>query len=348
MPNCRMELLADATEYDPAVVIGEIAHIAAASDLGPRANAVLSVDLRNNYENLVLLCQNCHAQIDGQPGSYSVERIKQIKASHEAWVRSSLPERGTSRIGWTVFYLFGDHPVDDSTTTAALAPDFQAGSTQRLQVPSDPDDWAAIDADVAARVQTLLKVSDVFDCRLAVFPLAPVSACLSLGYHLTNRPHIRLFQYHRDEHSWTWPRRPAPTQKIAVLGLDKEDRNCRNIGFFFNYSAVITDSAVAGLSTTIDHRVYFIVDNPSTAWLENPDQIRWAAIEARQAFERAVQLFPGAECWHFFFAGPAPIAVGIAQQLNPTMCPPVQLYEYRHRKDPPYRTSIRLGSSRTP
>jgi len=35
MPNCRVELLADATEYDPIVVIGEIAHIAAASDCGP-------------------------------------------------------------------------------------------------------------------------------------------------------------------------------------------------------------------------------------------------------------------------------------------------------------------------
>ncbi len=34
MPECRVELLADATTYDPIVVIGEIAHIAAAM-VGP-------------------------------------------------------------------------------------------------------------------------------------------------------------------------------------------------------------------------------------------------------------------------------------------------------------------------
>jgi hypothetical protein len=69
MPNCRVELLADATGYDPIVVIGEIAHIAAISDHGPRAEAGLDNSSRNDYENLILLCQNCHAQIDGQPGS---------------------------------------------------------------------------------------------------------------------------------------------------------------------------------------------------------------------------------------------------------------------------------------
>ncbi|MGA2302546.1 MAG: hypothetical protein ABSG77_17845 [Candidatus Acidiferrum sp.] len=182
MPNCRIELLADSTAYDPIVVIGEIAHIAAASDCGPRAEPSLNNTSRNDYENLVLLCQNYHAQIDGQPGAYPVERIKEIKAAHEAWVRSSLPERGNSRIGWTTLCLVGDHPVDVSTINEALAPDFVAGEAQRLQVPGEPEDWATTDAAIAARVQTLLAGGDVFDCRLAVFPLAPVSACLSLGY----------------------------------------------------------------------------------------------------------------------------------------------------------------------
>ncbi len=32
MPECRVELFADATHYDPIVVIGEIAHVAAVAD----------------------------------------------------------------------------------------------------------------------------------------------------------------------------------------------------------------------------------------------------------------------------------------------------------------------------
>jgi hypothetical protein len=103
MPECRTELIADSAEYDPMVVIGEIAHVAAASDGGPRAAPEMGFEERNSYGNLILLCQNCHARIDGQQHSYSVERLKEIKAAHEAWVRASLPERGRSA-----------HRVDDA------------------------------------------------------------------------------------------------------------------------------------------------------------------------------------------------------------------------------------------
>jgi hypothetical protein len=56
-----------------------------------------------------------------------------------------------------------------------------------------------------------------------------------------------------------------------------------------------------------------------------------------------MQLVPGAVEWHLLYAGPAPVAVVIGQQLNPTMYPPTQLYEYRHNERPRYRPSIRLG-----
>jgi hypothetical protein len=88
--------------------------------------------------------------------------------------------------------------------------------------------------------------------------------------------------------------------------------------------------------------VDFRVPQPSTAWLQHPDQLTWAALEARRAFERAVHLAPDAAEWHLFYAGPAPLAVAIGQQLNPTMYPTIQLYEYRHKESPRYKPSIRL------
>jgi hypothetical protein len=343
MPECRVELIADATEFDPTVIIGEIAHGAAASDGGPRAVPELSNKQRNDYNNLILLCQNCHARFDGQPNTYSEERWREIKAAHEAWVRASLPERGRSRTGWMVVGLEGDHPVDLATADAALSPDFIAGVPHRLQVPTDATDWKAVDAIIAAHASELLAGGDAFDRRFAVFPLAPVSACLSLGYYLTNRPHVRLFQYHRDDRTWAWPRRSAPAQDITVYGIDSEDRSCRTVAFLFHYSAVVTDAAIAGLESPLERRIDFRVPQPSTAWLQHPEQVKWAGFEARQAFERAAQLFPHAEAWHVFYAGPAPVAVAVGQQFNPTMCPRVQLYEYRHKETPPYRASILLA-----
>jgi hypothetical protein len=344
MPECRIELFAEATDYDPVVVIGEIAHVAGAADAGPRAAGELGTAQRNDYENLILLCQNCHARIDGQTGFYSVPKLTDIKRAHEAWVRASLPERGRSRTGWTALALRGDHPVDLATAAEALTPDFILGATQVLQVPTDPSDWQTVDKTIAAAARQLLAAEDAFDRRIAVFPLAPISACISLGYHFTSRPHVRLFQHQRDERSWAWPRRLAPAQDIIVSGLDGGRQRSHAATFLFHYSAAITDDVLIEAGAPLDFRVDFRVSQPSTGWLQHPDQLIWAALEARRAFERTMQLAPDAAEWLIFYAGPAPLAVAIGQQLNPTMYPPIQLYEYRHKESQRYKPSIRLGA----
>jgi hypothetical protein len=342
MPECRLELFAEATDYDPTVVIGEIAHVAAAADTGPRAAPHLATAHRNAYENLILLCQNCHARIDGQTAYYSAAKLKDIKQAHEAWVRASLPERGRSRTGWIALALRGDRPLDLATTAEAISPDFILGTPQALQVPTETADWQGVHAAIAAAAHQLLAGDDTFDRRIAVFPLAPISACISFGYHLTSRPHVRLFQYHRDERTWAWPRQLAPAQDIIVSGLDATPHGAHTATFAFQFSAAITDHMLIETGAPLDFRVDFRVLQPSTAWLQHPDQLKWVALEARRAFERAVQLAPDATKWHIFYAGPAPLAIAIGQQINPTMCPAVQLYEYRHKESPRYKPSIRL------
>lgn len=91
-PECRKPLIPLSTGEDPTMVVGERAHIHAFSDHGPRANALLPVKERNRYENLILLCGHCHNLVDGQWRHYTVERLRQWKAQHEAWVAQRLQE----------------------------------------------------------------------------------------------------------------------------------------------------------------------------------------------------------------------------------------------------------------
>jgi SMODS-associated and fused to various effectors sensor domain len=343
MPECRIEVFADATDYDPIVVFGDIAHVAAAGDKGPRADTQLSAAQRNDYSNLLLLCKNCHSRIDGQKRSFTVARLNDLKQAHEGWVRASLPERGRSTTGWTALALRGDHPVDLATVTEAVSPDFIAGTPHMLQVPTDAPDWQEVDRTIAAKAQELLSGDDVFDRRLAVFPLAPISACLSLGFHLTSRPHIRLFQHHRDERNWSWPNAVSPAPDILVSGLDSGQSGQAEATFVFHFSAVIGDEVLIEAGAPLNLRVDFRVPEPTTGWLRHSEQLLWASEGVRRAFEHTMRRAPNAKVWHIFFAGPAPLAVAIGQQLNPTMCPFVQCYEYRHRDSPRYRASIRLG-----
>ena len=96
-PECRRELVMDASETDDESLIGEECHIVAREQNGPRGDSPLASESRDKYENLILLCNIHHKVIDDQPNTYSVQALKEMKASHEKWVRTSLQDFDPAR-----------------------------------------------------------------------------------------------------------------------------------------------------------------------------------------------------------------------------------------------------------
>lgn len=90
--KCRKECVAEGTSKDRAAIFGKIAHIVAHSDVGPRADSTYPKELRDRYENLVLLCGNDHDIVDYQPNTYTISDLRGWKTEHEQWVRSSLAQ----------------------------------------------------------------------------------------------------------------------------------------------------------------------------------------------------------------------------------------------------------------
>jgi hypothetical protein len=333
-PTCRVDLIADATDHDPAVPIGEIAHMEGAADRGPRANVRLSQRQRDSYDNLILLCAHCHARFDRQHRSHSVSFIRQLKHDHEAWVKANLPERGKTKRGWKALLLRGVHPIDSATFEAALSPDFIDGPITELNTTSAGEDWVAKSALLQGQVDSLLAEGDPFENRFAVFPLAPVSTCLYLGYLLTNRPTVRLFQFHRDEQTWEWPRESAERPGLSVE-IVQQVSDPTDVAFLFELSARIDRGRVRSLLPPSTQVFSINVANPSTSWLRSQKQLIELARIARESFEISLSEYPEVQRWHIFYAGPAPGGVAVGQQLNPTMTPPVQVYEYRHPEHVP-------------
>lgn len=64
---CRRLLTTDGSPPDRDAILGEMAHIVAESPDGPRGQSPLTPTERNNYENLLLLCNVHHQLIDDQP-----------------------------------------------------------------------------------------------------------------------------------------------------------------------------------------------------------------------------------------------------------------------------------------
>lgn len=346
MADCRVELFVTEDNYDPVCVIGEMGHIAASSNAGPRAHLELDMRVRDSYDNLVLLCRNCHRKVDTLKLSYPRERLLEIKANHEAWVRTALPERGFTNLRWNVLRLQGDFPFDPTTIAEALSPD-QDASVLQISVSPAHEPWSSIQESLKTQIHTLIASSDAVASRVAVFPLAPVSACVYTGYLLTNRLNVRGFQYHRDQAAWIWPKNlegltmPAVAEPVGSISTSAE------LFFLFELSAPIDASEIME-STGKDRAVYRCsVPDLSTGWLKSKAQLDELARKAREMFEAAAVRYPTSPRWHIFYAGPAPGGVVVGQQLNPTMIPEVQLYEFQRPRHIPSITITPRDSSLT-
>lgn len=328
MADCRIELFVAEPGYDPVCIIGEMGHVVASSDGGPRGNTTIRLAARDKYENLILLCRNCHRKIDVLHASYPPERLHQIKSDHEAWVRTALPERGASAISWQVIRLQGDFPFDPITIAEALAPD-QAGSETTIAISATRSSWEMIQKELRGQIEALIAGSNAITSRIAIFPLAPVSACIYTGYLLTNRVNVRAFQYHRDDAAWTWRPIKRPSSMPTFMESVSSSSKSAELLFLFQLTAPISAEELRR-SIGGDQAVYECsVADPSTAWLTNKAQLDELARKAREMFEIAAIRYPQSARWHILYAGPAPGAVVIGQQLNPTMIPVVQCYEFQ-------------------
>jgi len=123
---CRVELVLASTPHDSTKQIGKIAHIVAHSESGPRADPDYPKDELDKYENWILLCPTCHDKVDAQENTYTPEDLRELKRTHEHWVRDSL-EASMSEFGFAELEIAikGIANMDSQSPTefSVLAPD---------------------------------------------------------------------------------------------------------------------------------------------------------------------------------------------------------------------------------
>jgi hypothetical protein len=80
-PDCRKNLL---VEWEGRrATVAEMAHIIGRSRGGPRGDGDLPDEDRDDYDNAVLLCPNCHTLVDEMPDLYPPERLAEWKRRRE-------------------------------------------------------------------------------------------------------------------------------------------------------------------------------------------------------------------------------------------------------------------------
>jgi len=91
-PRCKCLCVVKETKNDKLAVIGQIAHIVAHSDTGPRGDPNFPEKLRDTYDNWILLCPTHHNLVDKQPNTFSIADLKQWKSDLEAWFQTLIQQ----------------------------------------------------------------------------------------------------------------------------------------------------------------------------------------------------------------------------------------------------------------
>ena len=102
-PICRKRLFSDDGGRD--YHIAEMAHILGAKDGGPRGKAKMPLQDRAGYDNLILLCPNCHKEIDKSPKEFPVELLRSWKQTHKEEISIALGQEKFSSRGEARYYI---------------------------------------------------------------------------------------------------------------------------------------------------------------------------------------------------------------------------------------------------
>lgn len=193
-PGCRTKLTAVGAG-SVSFLTGEMAHQIAQSPRGPRGGAAPGSD---EYDNLLLLCPQCHRMIDKAPeGTFPVEVLKDWKQTHEAWVDSwsTAPEYQTiGELAREILSILGENRAyfDEYGPRSQLAQDDPGSSTHAV--------W------VARKLDTILpnnrRIVGMLEANASLIP-EPLA-----GPERKFRLHVKGFednQYDRVEHYPLFP-----------------------------------------------------------------------------------------------------------------------------------------------
>lgn len=177
---CRRVLVEDGDELSDESVVGDECHIIGEKPGAARGHLGVGRDGLDEYDNLILLCKVHHKLVDDQPDTFPVEKLLEMKAAHELWVKEKLARQPGSKqphfallyrirtgkelsniIGAADAYLF-DHDEPETEEEAKLI----GGFLQNLQ--DWGDHWS--DLESRERVETSFSLTkDIKEIETAGF-----------------------------------------------------------------------------------------------------------------------------------------------------------------------------------
>lgn len=310
---------------------GQNAHIVAFKTSGPRGNSKARPKDIHSVENLMLLCNKCHKQIDDHPQDFTKEMLERQKNDHEARIKyltGIRPDRKTAVLQFKAKVREQQVDIPNVDIATAVAPRYPISKKGFLI------DLSALDATGThfiemAKQEIDRKVSAFYNSggeieqsqHVSLFAIGPIPLLAYLGGRLSDKIPVDLFQRHRATQGWQWNDEQShasyETKKIQ-LGSDNA-----KVAVILSLSGKIPIQSLPR-KITKTFSVFEITlkgQNPHTDFLRTRLDLDSFRAEYRRLLATLVQEHPKATSIHLFPAIPVPIAVSLGldrlRQVHP-------------------------------
>lgn len=325
-----------------AVNVSEMAHIYSFSEKGPRGWGPfrLSPGNLNDISSLLLVCQDCHTEIDKEEhgGRYQASLLIRWKEEHErrvAMVTGVNPKNSSyvvlygANIGHEKSLLQPEH------AKWALFPDWYPGEEHPVELSMSwegKDDeqnyWLIEETNLVRAFERQVKPLIAEGCHFSIFAFAPIPLLIRLGTLFTDKIDAQVYQLHREpKKTWEWGNsvednpylmhKPDTVSGPPALVISLSDRVARE--------RVVS---ILGPNTTIWE---LTVREPGADFLKNTAQLSEFRIACRQlmilitdmhGIETPLALFP---------AMPVACAVELGRIRMPKSQMPWTIYDHNGR-----------------
>ncbi|RZJ94908.1 MAG: SAVED domain-containing protein [Hymenobacter sp.] len=336
---------------------GEMAHIVGQSlnTTSPRGDFPLAKELRDEVENLLLLCAHDHQTIDKaiEDGHFTVELLRELKQEREAHIKhvTGIPQNHHTCIVRLVGRIRGNmvqitRPECNSATLhhhparfANFALDYhRQGVEIDITMLGEPEENSAyyqttkllIDREIQL-IRQGIERNEI--AHLSVFGFARIPALVYLGFQLGNKIGTTLFQRRRvDAKHWHWLREEPvqPFEWELIQSSPQADR----VALIVNVTGCIHRWE---LPTAIDETYNIFLLKPTdidphadtVLTVESLDQFRQAY---RRLMAHLESKHKSADQIHLFLAAPTAVAIACGLDLMPHTQPALLVYDRMPRE----------------
>ena len=325
-----------------------IAHIYAFSKEGPRYDSLLSPKLETDFDNLMLVCDECHRTFDDQSKvmEYPAERLIAMKKAHEERIEL-LTGIAPDKRSHVVLYgaRIGQHvsPLQFRRATEAILPNYYPSMLRPLEIglkaaleDNNESYWRTEEENLIARFKSEVEyLKDHHDTQhFSVFGLAPQPLLIKLGTLLSDLYNADVYQLHREPSTWKWLEHKQDINHI----ISAAGGSGKIVALKLELSATITDNRVEeALGEDCD--VWSIShSSPDNDYLQSHLHLQDFRKQMRVVFDRIKAQHGEGATIHVFPAMPVSTAIELGRVWMPKADLPMILYDQNRKNGGFFRT----------